>query len=69
MMDRGYIDRMKYRLGNMRKIADMAHDPRIIELVTATADQLEEDIRKLEAEETRNITIHTELPSGSSGRP
>ena len=31
---------------------------RIIELVTATADELEEDIRKLEAEATAPVTSH-----------
>ena len=49
-MDPIYVVRMKHRLENMRKVAAMAHDPRIIELVTQTADELEEDIRKLEAE-------------------
>ena len=43
----------------------MSHDPRIIELVTMTADELEEDIRKLEAERSDTITIHLEPPSES----
>ncbi len=49
-MDATYVDRMKHRLANMRKVAAIAHDPRIVELVTVTADELEQDIRKLEAE-------------------
>jgi hypothetical protein len=57
-MDVHYIDRMRGRLANMRKVASMAHDRRIIELVTATADELEEDIRKLEAEGSSPVTIH-----------
>ena len=61
-MDSGYIDRMKGRLANMRKVAAWAHDPRIVEIVTATADELEEDIRKLEAE-AAPVTIHIEPPS------
>jgi hypothetical protein len=64
-MDAPYVDRMKHRLANMRKVAEMAHDPRIIELVTATADELEEDILKLEAERAAPIAIHLEPPSGS----
>ncbi len=61
-MDPTYIDRMKHRLANMRKVAAMAHDPRMIELVTVTADELEEDIRKLEAEASASVTIHVEPP-------
>jgi hypothetical protein len=49
-MDAIYLARMKSRLVNMRKVAAIAHDPRIIELVAQTAAELEEDIRKLEAE-------------------
>jgi hypothetical protein len=64
-MDAAYVDRMKYRLGNMRRVAEMAHDPRIIELVTLTADQLEEDIRKLEPEVSAPVTIHIEPPAES----
>ena len=45
-MESTYIDRMKGRLANLRKVAAMAHDRRIIEMVTATADEIEEDIRK-----------------------
>jgi len=61
-MDATYLDRMKGRLANMRKVAAMAHDPRVIELVTVTADELEEDIRKLEAEASAPATIHLEPP-------
>ena len=64
-MDSGYIDRMKGRLANMRKVAAWAHDPRIVEIVTATADELEEDIRKLEAEAAAPVTIHIEPPTES----
>ena len=52
------MDRMKHRLVSMRKVATMAHDPRVIELVTRTADELDEDIRKLEAEASYPVTIH-----------
>lgn len=61
-MDASCIDRMKGRLANMRRVAAMAHDPRIIEIVTVTADELEEDIRKLEAEGPGTVTIHLEQP-------
>jgi vacuolar-type H+-ATPase subunit F/Vma7 len=62
-MDTFYIERMKSRLVNMRKVAALAHDPRIIQLVTETAEQLEEDIRKLEAEASVPTTVHIEPPS------
>jgi len=61
-MDAAYIDRMKLRLATMRSVAGMSHDVRIVELLTATADELEEDIRKLEAEGSAPITIHLEPP-------
>jgi hypothetical protein len=64
-MDATYIERMRGRLANMRKVAAMAHDPRIIELVTQTANELEEDICKLEAEAGVSITIHIAPPSTS----
>ena len=62
-MDASYINRMKERLVTMRRVAEMAHDARIIELVTATADELEEDILKLQAEGAAPVTIHLEAPS------
>ena len=61
-MDASYIERMKGRLANMRRVAAMAHDPRIIEIVTVTADELKEDIRKLEAEAAAPVTIHIDGP-------
>lgn len=61
-MDPAYLDRMKRRLANMRRVASIAHDPRIIEMVTATADELEEDIRKFEAEAPDPVIIHLEQP-------
>jgi hypothetical protein len=57
-MDAFYIERMKSRLVNMRKVAALSHDPRIIQLATDTADQLEEDIGRLEAEASVGTTIH-----------
>lgn len=37
----------------------------IVELVAATADELEEDIRKLEADAHGAVTIHIEPKSGA----
>src|SRR4051812_24759550 len=62
-MDAFYIERMKSRLLNMRKVAALSHDPRIIKLVTETADQLEEDINRLEAESSVGTKIHIAPPS------
>jgi hypothetical protein len=61
-MDDHYIARMKRRLVNMRKVASLAHNPEIIELVTRTANELEEDILQLEAERSDMIIIHLEPP-------
>ena len=47
----------------MRKVAAMAHDPRFIEIVTATADELEEDIRKLAGDEMARVTIERQPPA------
>lgn len=62
-MDADYIARMKSRLATMRKVASMAHDPRIIEMVTEASDELQEDIHSLEAEACPPVTIHLEPPS------
>ena len=62
-MDADYIARMKSRLVTMRKVASTAHDPRIIEMVTAAADQLEEDIHSLEAQGHAPMTIHLDPSS------
>jgi hypothetical protein len=56
LVDASYVERMKGRLANMRKIQALAHDPRIVEIVRATADELEQDIRKLEAEAAVHVS-------------
>jgi len=60
-MDDHYLVRMKHRLQTLRKVARLSHDERIIELVTQTADQIEEDIGKIEAE-SGLATIRLEPP-------
>jgi hypothetical protein len=62
-MDARYIDRMKERLVSMRRVAEMAHDARVVELVTVTADELEDDILNLEVEGPAPVTIHLEPSS------
>lgn len=62
-MDGVYISRMKERLETMRRVAMMAHDPRIVELVTAAANQLEQDISELEAAQPEIVTIHLDPPA------
>ena len=46
---------MKHRLQTLRKVARLSHDERIIELVTQTADQIEEDIGPRLVAMVRNI--------------
>jgi hypothetical protein len=41
---------MRDRAQQMRRVADMAHDPRIIELLLKMADEADADAAELEAE-------------------
>ena len=61
-MDSHYLARMKERLETMRRIASLAHDARIIELVTQAASQLEQDISELEPAHSKIVTIDLEPP-------
>jgi hypothetical protein len=62
-MDDILIARMQERLHRLRKVAAMAHDQRIVELVSQTADEIEADIHKMETGEEGTVTIHLEPPS------
>jgi len=44
-VDNLLLSRMRDRLERLRKVAAMSHDPRIIELVSQTADEIETDIQ------------------------
>jgi hypothetical protein len=46
-----FILRMRGRVKQLRKVESLAHDPRIIEVVRRVIDEIEADIKKLEAEE------------------
>jgi len=61
-MEQQYIDRMKERLETMRRVALLAHDPKIVELVTAAANQLKQDISELEAAQSDIVTVHLQPP-------
>ncbi|MEO8456086.1 MAG: hypothetical protein ABI454_13100 [Sphingomicrobium sp.] len=44
------IDRMRARARQLRRMKDMAHDPRMIEMLRAMADDIEVDADRLEME-------------------
>ena len=44
------IAHMRERVRHLRRMPDMAHDPRMIEMLHAMAEVGEEDIGKLEAD-------------------
>ncbi len=56
------LDNMRDRATRLRRVAEMAHDPRIVEMVTKTAEEIEADIRELEGDEGDPIVIHLEPP-------
>jgi hypothetical protein len=49
-MDDFPIDRMRGRARQLRRMAGMAHDPRMIDMLIAMAGEIEADIARLEAE-------------------
>ena len=50
-MDDAVITRMRERIDQLRRVGDMSHDPRIKHIVLSMADQIAEDIIRLEAGE------------------
>lgn len=48
-MDGRLVDNMKQRLIRLRRVASIAHDKTVIDLVTQTADEIEADLRELES--------------------
>ena len=56
------MQRLDIRLERLRRVAAMAHEQRIIDLVSQTADEIEADIREIEADDPGTVTIHLEPP-------
>jgi hypothetical protein len=56
------LENMRERAARLRWVAEMAHDPRIVEIVTRTADEIEADVRTLESGASVPVTIHLEPP-------
>ena len=60
-MDQNLIGNMKQRLIRLRRVAAIAHDKSVVELVTQTADEIEAGLRSLEGEvETLTISAMTQ---------
>jgi hypothetical protein len=53
---------MRQRLARLRRVAAIAHDQHIIDLVTQTADEIEADIRRIEAGKSERVTLHLRPP-------
>ncbi len=49
-MDQKLIYDMKQRLIRLRRVAAIAHDRAVVELVTQTADEIEADLRGIESD-------------------
>jgi hypothetical protein len=47
-MESRLVDNMKQRLIRLRRVAAIAHDKTVIDLVTQTADEIEADLQELE---------------------
>lgn len=45
------ISRMRGRAEQLRKVVSLAHDPRVIEAVQRVINEIDADIRRLEAKE------------------
>ena len=54
-MDDSKIQRMRGRAQQMRRAAEMSHNPEIVEILTRAADEAEADAAELEAELQRSI--------------
>lgn len=57
-MDQKLIYDMKQRLIRLRRVAAIAHDRAVVELVTQTADEIEADLRGIESD---SLTATAEL--------
>jgi hypothetical protein len=44
------IERMRSRARQLRRMSEMAHDPRIVEMLCKVAGEIEADVARLEAE-------------------
>nr|WP_314445736.1 hypothetical protein [uncultured Sphingomonas sp.] len=57
-MDQKLLHDMKQRLIRLRRVAAIAHDRAVVELVTQTADEIEADLRGIESD---SLTAEAEL--------
>ncbi|HEY7005746.1 MAG TPA: hypothetical protein VH392_04610 [Sphingomicrobium sp.] len=56
-MNAEVIARMRDRIGRMRKIISLAHDPRMIAMLEEMIVDAETDIKRLEGEQDRPIEL------------
>ena len=56
-MDSRLVDNMKQRLIRLRRVAAIAHDKNVVELVTQTADEIEADLRSIEEGVSRRTNV------------
>jgi hypothetical protein len=55
-MDQLLIANLERRLERMRRLATIAHDPQVIELVAQTAEEIEADLLRLRFLDARGAT-------------
>jgi hypothetical protein len=58
-VDSRLVDNMKQRLIRLRRVAAIAQDKNVIDLVTQTADEIEADLRDLEGRADRPAEGHS----------
>ena len=64
-MDDEVLSHMRDRVARVRYIASLAHDPEMIRMLLALAEDGEADIRKIEAERLAAMDVKIEPPPQS----
>lgn len=64
-MNEWLIANLERRLDRMRRLAEIAHDPEIIDLVKQNTLEIEEDLHRLRMEVSREPPSSSTAPSSS----
>jgi hypothetical protein len=56
-MDDAHVERIRERARRMRRVAEMAHDPRMIEILLRMADEAESDADELDAQDQIQVPL------------
>ena len=66
-MNEWLIANLEKRLARMRRLATIAHDPEVIEIVKQNALEIEEDLKRLRGEALKDHAETGSTVNGSSG--